>query len=183
MIRNLCSQFNAIPNYIASHHLSHARPHNNITAAAPTQIEKELHVQIELINFPMASIVGVSLSTPTILSKATDSPKPQTIKFPWLNQSACSWKRSNQFGAGRMMVPPVAAAPEGLSEKVADSIKKAEEVCSDDPVSGECVASWDEVEELSAAASHARDKKKESDPLEEYCKDNMDTDECRTYED
>lgn len=130
----------------------------------------------------MASIVGVSLSTPTILAKATDSPKAQNITFvPWLNPS---WKRSNQFGAGRMMmVRPVAAAPEGLSEKVADSIKKAEEICSDDPVSGECVASWDEVEELSAAASHARDKKKESDPLEEYCKDNMDTDECRTYDD
>jgi hypothetical protein len=36
---------------------------------------------------------------------------------------------------------------------------------------------------LSAAASHAKDKKKGSDPLEEYCKDNPETDECRTYED
>ncbi|KAG9148926.1 hypothetical protein Leryth_024946 [Lithospermum erythrorhizon] len=78
---------------------------------------------------------------------------------------------------------PVAAAPDGLSEKVADSIKTAEEACSDDPVSGECVAAWDEVEELSAAASHARDRQKDnSDPLEAYCKDNPETDECRTYD-
>uniref|UniRef100_A0A0D3FHK2 CP12 domain-containing protein n=1 Tax=Oryza barthii TaxID=65489 RepID=A0A0D3FHK2_9ORYZ len=55
--------------------------------------------------------------------------------------------------------------------------------CAGDPEGGECAAAWDEVEELSAAASHARDRKKDSDPLEEYCKDNPETDECRTYED
>ena len=72
--------------------------------------------------------------------------------------------------------------PEGLSEKVQESIKNAQEACAGDPVSGECVAAWDEVEELSAAASHARDKKKDSDPLETYCSDNPETDECRTYD-
>ncbi|KAA8549088.1 hypothetical protein F0562_000772 [Nyssa sinensis] len=127
----------------------------------------------------MATIAGVNLSTPRVLAKASDSPKAQIIKSPWLNHP---WKKSNQFGAGRMYVRPVAAAPEGLSEKVAESVKKAEETCSGDAVSGECVAAWDEVEELSAAASHARDKKKESDPLETYCKDNPETDECRTYD-
>ncbi|KAE8708693.1 Calvin cycle protein CP12-1 [Hibiscus syriacus] len=54
--------------------------------------------------------------------------------------------------------------------------------CSDDPASGECVAPWDDVEELSAAASHARDRMKENDPLETYCKDNPETDECKTYD-
>ena len=39
------------------------------------------------------------------------------------------------------------------------------------------------MEELSAAASHARDKLKEtSDPLEAYGKDNPETNECRTYD-
>ncbi|RVW68238.1 Calvin cycle protein CP12-2, chloroplastic [Vitis vinifera] len=79
----------------------------------------------------MATIAGVSLSTPRVLARAADSPKEV------LRRSA----------------------------------------------SGECVAAWDEVEELSAAASHARDKKKESDPLETYCKDNPEDEECRTYED
>jgi hypothetical protein len=128
----------------------------------------------------MATIAGVNLSTPTVLAKAADSPK--ALKSPWLSHP---WKRSTQLaGAGRMhVVRPLAAAPDKISEKVAESIKQAESACSDDPVSGECVAAWDEVEELSAAASHARDRKKESDPLEAYCKDNPETDECRTYED
>ncbi|KAG2597019.1 hypothetical protein PVAP13_5KG216500 [Panicum virgatum] len=53
--------------------------------------------------------------------------------------------------------------PPGISDKVSESIKK--------------------VEELSAAASHARDKLKDSsDPLENYCKENPETDECRIYD-
>lgn len=77
----------------------------------------------------------------------------------------------------------VAAVPDKkLSDKVEESIKNAQEACSEDPVSGECKAAWDEVEELSAAASHARDKHKEADPLENYCQDNPETDECRTYD-
>ncbi|NBI05222.1 hypothetical protein D3Z37_20175 [Lachnospiraceae bacterium] len=81
-----------------------------------------------------------------------------------------------------MFVGPVAAAPDKISEKVEESIKNAEEACAGDAVSGECAAAWDEVEELSAAASHARDKLKDSDPLETFCKDNPETDECRTYD-
>ncbi|PWA37933.1 chloroplast protein 12 precursor [Artemisia annua] len=68
-------------------------------------------------------------------------------------------------------------AREGLSEKIAESIEHANEACVEDLVSGECVASWDEVEELSAASSHARNGKKDEDPSETYW-----TDECRTYE-
>lgn len=87
-------------------------------------------------------------------------------------------------GAGRVVVAATGpATPPEISEKVQESIEKAMETCAGDPVSGECIAAWDEVEELSAAASHARDKAKTSDPLEEFCKDNPETDECRTYED
>ena len=82
-----------------------------------------------------------------------------------------------------IVVRPVMAAPDKLSDKVAESVKNAEDACSENPASGECVAAWDEVEELSAGASHARDKQKSSDALEEYCKDNPEADECRTYED
>ncbi|XP_015891707.2 calvin cycle protein CP12-2, chloroplastic [Ziziphus jujuba] len=128
------------------------------------------------------TVAGVSLSTQRVFSKATESPKVYGVRSSWLNQP---WKRSSQFGygAGRMVVRPVYAAPDKISGKVEESIKQAEELCGEDPASGECVAAWDEVEELSAAASHARDRKKESDPLEAYCKDNPETDECRTYED
>ncbi|KAF5801044.1 putative calvin cycle protein CP12 [Helianthus annuus] len=125
----------------------------------------------------MASIAGVSLSIPRVLANpSSDSPriisglKPTCVKMPTIMTS------------GRMYLMPVRAAPEGLSEKIDASIKSAQESCADDPASGECVAAWDEVEELSAASSHARDKAKDSDPLETYCKDNPETDECRTYE-
>lgn len=125
----------------------------------------------------MATIAGVSLSSPRVLLRVSESQKAHAIKFPVL-------LNASRFGSGRMVaVRRVRAAPERISEKVEESIKKAEETCSEDPVSGECAAAWDEVEELSAAASHARDRKKEeSDPLENYCKDNPETNECRTYD-
>ncbi|GMH25754.1 hypothetical protein Nepgr_027597 [Nepenthes gracilis] len=132
----------------------------------------------------MATISGASLLLGNAAASAgCDTPRAQTIRWPILSRHH-PWKRSSRCGAGgRMTVKPVAAAPDKLSEKVAESVKQAEEVCAGDPKSGECVAAWDEVEELSAAASHARDKKKVSDPLEAYCKDHPETEECRTYED
>ncbi|KAJ8511603.1 hypothetical protein OPV22_002037 [Ensete ventricosum] len=82
-----------------------------------------------------------------------------------------------------VLVANAQSTPPDISERVSESIKKAEEACAEDAVAGECAAAWDEVEELSAAASHARDKlKADSDPLENYCKDNPETDECRTYD-
>lgn len=83
-----------------------------------------------------------------------------------------------------LRIQPVRAAPDKISEKVEESIKNAQEACAGDPTSGECVAAWDEVEELSAAAKDARDKQKEkdSDPLETFCKDNPETIECKTFD-
>jgi hypothetical protein len=39
------------------------------------------------------------------------------------------------------------------------------------------------VEELSAAASHAKDNKVVEDPLEKFCEEDPSADECRVYED
>ncbi|OVA16764.1 protein of unknown function CP12 [Macleaya cordata] len=121
---------------------------------------------------------GVSFSTTTVVVKASGSTKthmsPPCLNHPWSRPVV------NQFRSGRMYVRTM-ATPD-ISNQVSESIKNAEEVCAGDPVSGECVAAWDEVEEVSAAASDARLKKKESDPLENYCKDNPETDECRTYD-
>ncbi|CAN0885389.1 Calvin cycle protein CP12-1, chloroplastic [Linum grandiflorum] len=94
-------------------------------------------------------------------------------------QPFLSMKKQQQ---SQRMVVMSRAVPDKIEDKVEESIKAAEETCGEDPASGECVAAWDEVEELSAAASHARDKKKGSDPLEAYCQDNPETDECRTYD-
>jgi hypothetical protein len=43
-------------------------------------------------------------------------------------------------------------------------------------------AAWDTVEELSAAASHAKASGPE-DPLEKFCEEDPSADECRVYED
>lgn len=40
-----------------------------------------------------------------------------------------------------------------MSEKIADAITAAEKAC-DDGEKEDCATAWDEVEELSAAASH-----------------------------
>ncbi|KAK3407498.1 calvin cycle protein CP12-1, chloroplastic [Eucalyptus grandis] len=127
----------------------------------------------------MATISSISLSTPRAVPKSAEPQKLSASASPQLNYP---WRRSCQLAARRRMVV-VSSAPDKIEDKVAESIKGAEEACSDNPVSGECVAAWDEVEELSATASHLRDKKAASDPLEAYCKDNPETAECRTYED
>ncbi|XP_072981883.1 calvin cycle protein CP12-1, chloroplastic-like [Typha latifolia] len=128
-----------------------------------------------------STLTSLSLSTPRASSIKKEYSKPQQLPQSRLSGPWAGNYRS--FGRRAVLVASGSPTPPGISEKVSDSIKKAEEACEGDTASGECAAAWDEVEELSAAASHARDKLKSSDPLEEYCKDNPETDECRTYED
>ncbi|CAN8285874.1 unnamed protein product [Cochlearia groenlandica] len=128
----------------------------------------------------MTTIAATSLkiATPRSVVGATARlTGPVRLNYPWKTGSM-----NRMVSIIRVM--KATSSDGGISEKVEKSIQEAKETCADDPVSGECVAAWDEVEELSAAASHARDKKKAvgSDPLEEYCDDNPESDECRTYD-
>ncbi|KQK22012.1 hypothetical protein BRADI_1g64540v3 [Brachypodium distachyon] len=124
----------------------------------------------------------------TIITMAT-FPSPKTApqaQAPGSRLTVASFAaRAVRAQGGRRLVAVAGSAstPPELAQKVTESIKQAEETCAGDPEGGECVAAWDEVEELSAAASHARDRQKDSDPLEEYCKESPESDECRTYED
>ncbi|CAD5195420.1 calvin cycle protein CP12-1, chloroplastic-like [Musa acuminata AAA Group] len=125
------------------------------------------------------TVCGVSLSTRRAVFVKAEPLRPRQTHarlLPLLDRGVRR-RRSTVLVASAPSTPP------DISEKVSESIKKAEEACAGDAVAGECAAAWDEVEELSAAASHARDKlKTDSDPLENYCKDNPETDECRTYD-
>ncbi|KAI3980745.1 hypothetical protein MKX01_025310 [Papaver californicum] len=125
-----------------------------------------------------ATLAGVSFSTATTVVAKAGGSSTKTLSPPCLNQP---W-RMNQVRGVRMVTIRTMATPDSLSDKVQESVANAQEVCAGDPVSGECVAAWDEVEEISAAASHKRDREKNADPLETYCKDNPETDECRTYD-
>lgn len=84
----------------------------------------------------------------------------------------------------RLHIVAASSTKPDLASQVEQSIKEAQEVCAGDEASGECAAAWDEVEELSAATAHKRvAEKATNDPLEIFCKDNPETDECRVYED
>merc|ERR1711871_337497 len=52
----------------------------------------------------------------------------------------------------------------------------------DGGTTADCAAAWDTVE-LSAEAAHQKAKEKKKDPMEEFCDESPDADECRVYED
>ncbi|PSS17187.1 Calvin cycle protein like [Actinidia chinensis var. chinensis] len=71
-----------------------------------------------------------------------------------------------------------------LTKMIEEKVKEAKQVCEGDERSDECKVAWDEVEEVSQAKAHLRLKLlHKQDPLESFCQDNPDTDECLIYED
>jgi len=76
----------------------------------------------------------------------------------------------------------VAMSKPDLSDDISKAIDDAKDAC-EGGTSGECAAAWDNVEELSAEASHQKAKEVKKDPLEEFCEGAPDADECRVYED
>lgn len=70
-----------------------------------------------------------------------------------------------------------------LTEMIEKKVIEAKQVCEGDETSDECKVAWDEVEEVSQAKADLRLKLEKQDPLEYYCQDNPETDECRVYED
>lgn len=82
------------------------------------------------------------------------------------------------------MATPTGTQKASDKSAVEQAIEDAEELCSADDTSPGCANAWDEVEELAAHAAHMKTAKKDnSDPLEQFCADNPETDECRVYED
>ncbi|KAF7137521.1 hypothetical protein RHSIM_Rhsim07G0258100 [Rhododendron simsii] len=70
-----------------------------------------------------------------------------------------------------------------LTEMIEEKVKEAIEVCLGDERSDECKVAWDEVEEVSQAKADLRLKLlQKQDPLESFCQDNPETDECRIYD-
>lgn len=86
-----------------------------------------------------------------------------------------------------VIVPKTRAATmmnlDTIKEKIATEMKKAEEATQKfGKDSKEAALAWDVVEELEAEASHIKANGK-PDPLEEFCADEPEADECRVYED
>lgn len=73
---------------------------------------------------------------------------------------------------------------ETIQSRIQEEMKKAEEaVAQYGKDSKEARVAWDIVEELEAEASHLRGNQTKTDPLEEFCKESPEADECRVYED
>ncbi|KAH6768281.1 CP12 domain-containing protein 3 [Perilla frutescens var. hirtella] len=72
-----------------------------------------------------------------------------------------------------------------LTEMIEQKVAEAKQVCGEDETSDECKVAWDEVEEVSQAKADLRLKihQLQKDPLEHFCQENPETDECRVYED
>lgn len=72
-----------------------------------------------------------------------------------------------------------------LTEMIEKKVMEAKEVCGENEKSDECKVAWDEVEEVSQAKADLRLKLEimHQDPLESFCQENPETDECRLYED
>ena len=110
-----------------------------------------------------------------------------SLKFQYKPMAGRIHGKVGMSGKGRSMQVVAMSSPTPAEEKIAsvveEKIKEAKKVCEGDNTSGECAASWDEIEELSATISDMRTKQKSTDPLETFCKDNPETDECRIYDD
>ena len=76
----------------------------------------------------------------------------------------------------------LSSATHQLSESIEAAVGEAEEAC-DGGSTADCAAAWDTVEELSAEAAHQKAKAVKKDPMEEFCDESPDADECRVYED
>ncbi|XP_008799141.1 calvin cycle protein CP12-3, chloroplastic [Phoenix dactylifera] len=76
---------------------------------------------------------------------------------------------------------------EKLAGMIERKVEEAKAACEGEEGKGSdgCKVAWDEVEEVSQAMAHLRRRLAESDrdPLESFCQDNPETDECRVYED
>eukprot|EP00887_Chlorella_sp_A99_P005409 scaffold1.g5409.t1 len=81
-----------------------------------------------------------------------------------------------------MRLQPIYSAPN--KEAIEAAIKEAEEACAGGDT-GECATAWDTVEELSAAAAHAKvtDESQGADgSLTKLCEEDPSLDECRVYD-
>ncbi|KAM5574047.1 calvin cycle protein CP12-3, chloroplastic [Rosa sericea] len=133
----------------------------------------------------MACLSSPSLST---LRFSNDLTSAASVSFA---RSGLAVRVPNPVGQRKAMRVMAVAKFKGtqmrekrLTEMIEKKVLEAKQVCGEgDPITDECKVAWDEVEEVSQAKADLRLKMKDSDPLESFCQDNPETDECRIYED
>ncbi|XP_068652293.1 calvin cycle protein CP12-3, chloroplastic-like [Aristolochia californica] len=131
----------------------------------------------------MASFSSLSLrsaSSDPRLSFA--APRRSSVSLP-----AGAAKRRVSFSPGKAMAvvkfKGTRMRDQHLSEMIEKKVLEAKEVCEGKNESDECKVAWDEVEEVSQAKADLRRKLEKEDPLESFCSENPETEECRIDED
>lgn len=70
-----------------------------------------------------------------------------------------------------------------IKVRIEEERKKAQEASDKfGAASKEAALAWDIVEELQAEASHMQANAPSKDPLEQFCEDSPEADECRVYD-
>ncbi|XP_072981381.1 calvin cycle protein CP12-3, chloroplastic [Typha angustifolia] len=108
-----------------------------------------------------------------------------SISFHRLRRSGSAMTAA--AAAGKKRYKGTAMREETLSEMIEKKVAEAMEACDGEEAKGSegCRVAWDEVEEVSQAKADLRRRIAESDadPLEPFCNQNPDTDECLVYDD
>ncbi|XP_004300084.1 PREDICTED: calvin cycle protein CP12-3, chloroplastic [Fragaria vesca subsp. vesca] len=129
----------------------------------------------------MASLASPSLST---LRFSTDLTSAALVSFPVRVAIPAGQRKVGMRVMAVAKFKGTQMREKRLTEMIEKKVLEAKEVCGEgDPITDECKVAWDEVEEVSQAKADLRLKLKDSDPLESFCQDNPETDECRIYED
>ncbi|CAM6040570.1 unnamed protein product [Sphagnum compactum] len=104
------------------------------------------------------------------------------------------WQQQQQrkrMGRGFLVVVGSTSRPKSSGPAISsseqslkDSIREAQEACEGAEGSEECAAAWEEVEGIKATVEvqNAKLGGGKDDPLEAFCSDNPEADECRVYE-
>lgn len=72
---------------------------------------------------------------------------------------------------------------ETIQGKIKEEMARAQEATAKfGKTSKEAAMAWDVVEELEAEASHLKAQQTPQDPLDKYCEDSPEADECRVYD-
>ncbi|KAL7085737.1 hypothetical protein ACP275_14G297500 [Erythranthe tilingii] len=121
-------------------------------------------------NFKQSPCFPASISTP--------SP-------PYGRKSTAARARVVKVRSGMKIYKGTHMREQRLTEMIEKKVMEAKQVCGEDETSDECKVAWDEVEEVSQAKADLRLKLHhlQQDPLEHFCQENPETDECRIYED
>jgi Skp family chaperone for outer membrane proteins len=106
-----------------------------------------------------------------------------------LRTSSAPASASSAFAGARVVASAPARAVmtmnlDTIQVRIQEEMQKAQEATAKfGKSSKEAAVAWDLVEELEAEASHMKSKQGTVDPLDKYCEDVPDADECRIYED